>query len=80
LEFDFEYCLTCGFRSLDSEPIMTQGILDQEFERLVTLAKNGRYLSSEESSVQHSDFEVLERLIKSALAFGKLRENKTEIK
>ena len=80
LEFDFEYCLTCGFRSLDSEPIMTQGILDQEFERLVTLAKSGRYLSSEESTVQHSDFEVLERLIKSALAFGKLRENKTEIK
>jgi hypothetical protein len=59
---------------------MTQGILEREFERLVTLAKSGRYLSSEESTVQHSDFEVIERLIKSALAFGKLRENKTEIK
>ena len=80
LEFDFEYCLACNFRMIHGEPIMTQGILDQEFERFVALAKSGRYVSSEESTVQHSDFEILERLIKSAFAFGKIRENKKEIK
>jgi hypothetical protein len=78
LEFDFEYCLTCGYRLLDAEPILTQGILEQEFERFVTCAKNNRYVSSEEITVQHTDFEALERLIKSALAFGRIRENKIE--
>jgi hypothetical protein len=78
LEFDFEYCLTCGYRLLDAEPILTQGILEQEFERFVTCAKNNRYVSSEEITVQHTDFEALERLIKNALAFGRIRVNKIE--
>jgi hypothetical protein len=64
---------------LDGQPIMTKGILDQELERFVTYAKNNSYVSSEESMVQHSDFETLERLLKNAMAFGKLRQNETEI-
>ena len=77
LEFDFEYCLGCGLRLLDGKPIMTRDIFEHEFERLVRQAKNNKYVSSERTTVQHSDFETLERLIKSALAFGKLRESKT---
>jgi len=77
LEFDFEYCLGCGLRMLDGKPIMTRDILENEFERLVRQAKNNKYVSSEQTTIQHSDFETIERLIKSALAFGKLRESKT---
>ena len=76
LEFDFEYCLSCGLRLLDGKPIMTKDILEEEFERLVIKAKNNKYVSSEETTLQHSDFETFERLIKSALGFGKLRESK----
>ena len=61
LEFGFEYCLSCGFRLLNGQPIMTQGVLDQEFERFVTYAKNNSYVNSEEILVQHSDFEILQR-------------------
>ena len=75
LEFDFEYCLLCGLRLLDGKPIMTKGILDGEFERLVTQAQNNNYVSSEKTTLQHSDFETTERLIKNALEFGKLRES-----
>ena len=77
LEFDFEYCLGCGLRLLDGKPIMTRDILENEFERIVSQAKNNKYVSSEQTTIQHSDFETLERLIKSALEFGKLRESKT---
>lgn len=76
LEFDFEYCLGCGLRLLDGKPIMTKDILEEEFERLVIQAKNNNYVSSEQTTLQHTDFETFERLIKSALRFGKLRQNK----
>ena len=76
LQFDFEYCLGCGLRLLDGKPIMTRDILENEFERLVRQAKNNKYVGSEETTIQHSDFETFERLIKSALEFGKLQENK----
>jgi len=77
LEFDFEYCLRCSLRLLDGKPIMTRDILENEFERLVRKAKNNKYVSSEQTTIQHSDFETLERLINSALEFGKLNETKT---
>ena len=76
LEFDFEYCLGCSLRLLDGEPIMTRDILEDEFERLVRQAKNNKYVSSQETTIQHSDFETLQRLIKSAIEFGKLRERR----
>lgn len=75
LEFDFEYCLACGFRLLDGKLIMTRDILEEELERLVTQAKNNKYVSSEQTTLQHTDFETFERLIKSALELGKLKEN-----
>jgi hypothetical protein len=75
LEFDFEYCLECDLRLLDGEPILTKGILESEFERFVTQAKNNKYNSAETTTVQHTDFETLEHLIKSALAFGKLKQS-----
>jgi len=74
LKFDFEYCLGCGLRLLDGKPIMTKDILEEEFERLVVQAKNNKYVSSEQTTLQHTDFETFERLIKSALELGKLRE------
>ena len=86
LEFDFEYCLKCPLRLLDGKPIMTRDILEYEFERIVVLAKNNKYVSSEQTTIQHSDFETFEKLIKSALELGKLKDNKealnsdTEIK
>ncbi len=74
LVFDFKYCLGCDFRLLDDKPILTRDILQDEFEKFVVQAKKGSYLDSAEVTVQHSDFEVLERLIKSALEFGKLKK------
>jgi hypothetical protein len=76
LEFDYEYCLGCNLRLLDGKPIMTKDILEEEFERYVAKAKKGNYIASEQTTVQHTDFEALERLIKSALELGKLKENK----
>ncbi len=76
LEFDFEFCLSCGYRLLNGQPIITQGLLDQEFERFVTYANNNSYVNSEETLVQHSDFETLQRLIDSCVKLGELRENK----
>ncbi len=73
LEYDFEYCLDCGLRLLNGQPIMTKGILEYEFERFVSLAKRGNYVSTEQTTVQHSDFESLQNLIKNAVEFGKLR-------
>ncbi len=77
LEFDFKYCLNCDLRLLDGKPIMTKDILEDEFERFVLKAKNGNYINSEQTTLQHTDFETMERLINHALAFGKLKENKT---
>jgi hypothetical protein len=77
LEFDFEYCLTCDLRLLDGRPIMTKDILHEEFERIVIKAKNNNYVNSVETTVQHSDFESLDRLIRGALELGKLKECKT---
>lgn len=74
LEFDFEYCLNCGLRLLDGKPIMTRDILEGELERFVTKAKNNNYISSDQTTIQHTDFETLQRLIKSALKLGKLKE------
>ncbi len=73
LEYDFEYCLTCNHRTLNGEPIITQDILEQELEHYVARAKNGKPVGSERTTMQHSDFEALERLIKNAVALGKLR-------
>jgi hypothetical protein len=75
LEFDFEYCLGCSLRLLDGKPVMTKDILEDEFERLVIKAKNGNHVGSEQTTLQHTDFETFERLINSALAFGKLKES-----
>jgi hypothetical protein len=78
LEFDFEYCLNCGLRLLDGKPILTRDILEAEFERLVRQAQNNKYVCSEQTTLQHTDFETFERLIKRALELGKLLENKFE--
>jgi hypothetical protein len=59
---------------LDGKPIMTRDILEEEFETFVIKAKKGNYVSSQELTLQHTDFETLQRLIENALAFGKLRE------
>ena len=73
-EFDFEYCLNCDYRLLNGKPILTKGIFDDELEKWVTEAKNKNYLKSKEITVQHSDFEILERLINDALALGALKK------
>lgn len=75
LEFDFEYCPNCSLRLLDGKPIMTRDILEPEIERLVIQAKNNKYISAEQTTLQHSDFEIFERLIKRALEFGKLKQS-----
>ncbi|MCL5949294.1 MAG: hypothetical protein M1490_02310 [Candidatus Bathyarchaeota archaeon] len=74
LEYDFEYCLECGLRLLNGQPIMTKGILEYEFERFVSQAKRGHYVRAEETTVQHSDFDSLLNIISNAVEFGKLRE------
>jgi len=73
MEFNFEYCLNCNLRLIDGKPIMTKNILDDEFEKYVLQAKHGNYQKSTEITIQHSDFELLEKLIKAALEFGKLK-------
>ncbi len=73
LTFNFEYCLTCNLRRLNGKPAITAGILEDEFERLVTQAKKGKYKAAAHVTIQHSDFEVVQRLIKAALEFGKLK-------
>jgi hypothetical protein len=59
---------------LDGKPILTRDILQEELEMFVTKAKKGNYVSSQEITLQHTDFETLQRLIENALAFGRLRE------
>jgi hypothetical protein len=75
LEFDFDYCLGCGLRLLDGKPIMIKDILEDEFERIVVKAKNKNYVNSEQTTLQHTDFETLEHLIKNALSLGKLKKS-----
>ena len=73
LHYTFEYCLNCNLRLLNGKPALTAGILEDEFERIVRQAKKGRYKAAVEVTVQHSEFEIVERLITSALEFGKLK-------
>lgn len=75
LNFDFEYCLGCGLRFLNGEPALTHDILENEFETFVKQAKKGNCITSKEVTVQHSEFDSLENLIKSAIAFGKLQKS-----
>ncbi len=75
MEFVFEYCLDCDLRMLDGKPILTKGIFDEELEKWVIEAKNNNYLSAKEITVQHSDYEILERLINNALALGALKQS-----
>ncbi len=74
LEFDFEYCLECDLRLLGGKPILTKGLFDEELEKWVVEAKNHNYVCSKEVTVQHSDFEILERLIENALTLGALKK------
>ena len=74
LDFDFEYCVNCNFRLLNGKPIMTKNILDGEFERFVIQTKKGKHINSEQTTLQHSNFEIIERLIQKALELGKLKE------
>lgn len=78
LDFDFEYCPNCSFRLLNGKPVMSKGILDEELEVYVVKAKKNSYVQSKEVTVQHGDFEILERLIQKALALGKFRESLVE--
>ncbi|MCL2172118.1 MAG: hypothetical protein LBH62_03660 [Nitrososphaerota archaeon] len=73
MEFDFEYCLECDLRMLSGKLVLTKGIFDDELEKLVTDAKNNCYLKCKEVTVQHSDYEILERLIKSVLSLSDLK-------
>jgi len=74
MEFDFEYCLDCDLRLLNGEPVLTKGIFDEELEKWVTEAKDGSYVAAKEVTVQHSDYEILERLIDNSLKLGKLKQ------
>jgi DNA-binding protein YbaB len=65
--------LGCDLRLLDGAPILTRDILEDEFEKYVIQAKKGKHITLKEVTVQHSDFEFLERLILKALALGKLK-------
>jgi hypothetical protein len=75
LDYNFEYCLTCEMRRLNGKPIMTRDILEDELERYATQAKAGNHIATAERTVQHSDFEPLQRLIEAALRFGKLQKH-----
>ncbi len=59
---------------------MTQDILQEELEKFVLKAKNGTFINSEKTTMQHTDFENLEHLIQMALAFGKLKEKQVRTK
>ena len=74
MEFDFEYCIVCDLRSLDGKPFLTKGVFDEELENLVIDAKNNNYIKSKEVTVQHSDYDILERLIKGVLSLGELKK------
>jgi hypothetical protein len=71
LEFVFEYCLGCDLRLLNGHPVMTRDILEEEFEKYAKNTKKGNCKANVEVTLQHSDFEVLQRLIGMALELGK---------
>ncbi len=71
LEFVFEYCLGCDLRLLNGQPVMTRDILEEEFEKYAKNTKKGNCKANVEVTLQHSDFEVLQRLIGMALELGK---------
>jgi len=73
MEFTFEYCIDCDLRLLDGKPILTNGIFDEELEKFVIDAKNGNHIKFKEVTVQHSDYEIFERLIKNMLSLSKLK-------
>jgi hypothetical protein len=73
MEFDFEYCLDCNHRLLEGKPIVSSGIFD-ELEKYVTQTRRGSHKKYAEVTVQHSDFDIMDRLIKSALELGKLKQ------
>ncbi|MCW4029135.1 MAG: hypothetical protein NWE92_05760 [Candidatus Bathyarchaeota archaeon] len=79
LEYTFQYCTGCNLRLLNGKPILTRDILEDELEKLVTQAKKGNYISTQEITVQHSDFETLEKIIKAAIGFGKLKDSSKPI-
>ena len=74
MAFDFEYCIDCDLRLLDGKQVLSKGIFDDELEKWVNEAKNGNYLKSKEITVQHSDYDTLESLIKKALELGALKK------
>jgi hypothetical protein len=75
MTFDFEYCLDCDLRMLNGKMILTKGVFDEELEKLVTDAKDNCYLKFKEVTVQHSDYDILERLIKNVLTLDKMKRN-----
>jgi hypothetical protein len=78
MEFDFEYCLNCDLRMLDGKMILTKGVFDEEFEKLVTDAKDNCYLKSKEITIQHSDYDIFERLVQSVLSLSELKKEFSE--
>ena len=74
MEFDFEYCLGCDLRFFDGKPFLTKGVFDEELENLVTDAKANNYTKFKEVTVQHSDYDILERLIQNVLSLGELKK------
>jgi hypothetical protein len=73
MTFTFEYCLDCDLRLYNDQLILTNGVF-AEFEKLVSDAKNSNYVKVKEVTVPHSDYDILERLIKNALELGKLKQ------
>jgi len=78
MEFDFEYCLNCDLRLLNGKMILTKGIFDEELEKFVTDAQDNNHIKFKEITVQHSDYDILERLIKSTLSLGELKKKFTK--
>ena len=74
MDFDFEYCLYCDLRLLNGQMILSKGIFDEELEQFVTDAKDNHHIKFKEITVQHSDYDVLERLIKNAVTLGELKK------
>ncbi|MCL2642898.1 MAG: hypothetical protein FWD52_05260 [Candidatus Bathyarchaeota archaeon] len=73
MAFDFEYCLNCDLRMLNGKLILTKGLFDEELEKLVIDAKDNCHIKFKEVTVQHSDYDTLEQLIKNVLSLDKLK-------
>ncbi len=78
LTYAFEYCLGCDLRLLNGQPAMTRDILEDEFEKYVKNAKKGNCKATVEVTLQHSDFEVLQRLIGLSLELGKHKSSEVK--